>query len=207
MFERRLKVLLGLLGIALLCIVARLGQLQIVQAEYYRKRAEQSLTLRPRQIPFVRGSILDRTGEVLVRDEPCWGLTVDYSVIAADVGDQPAAIKRHIKRWKRARRYADATTDDEIEYALRDEVAAKWVVLARRYPDATTDQQIEQAFRDEVAAMWADMAEFSAGLRLSPAEEPRLHARDIYDQVVRIRRVVRDYRGFDAPIAEETTAH
>lgn len=179
MFERRLKVLLGLLGIALLCIVARLGQLQIVQAEYYRKRAEQSLAVTPRQIPFVRGSILDRTGEVLVRDEPCWGLAVDYSVIAAYVGDQPAAMKRQIRRWKRA----------------------------RRYPDATTDQQIEQAFHDEVAAMWAEMAEFSAGLRSSPAEEPRLHARDIYDQVVRIRRIVADYRGFDAPVAEETIAH
>ena len=178
-FERRLKVLLGLLGVALLSIVGRLGQLQIVQAEYYRKRAERSLSLTPRQIPFVRGSILDRTGEVLVRDEPCWGLTVDYSVIAADVGDQPAAIKRHIKRWKRA----------------------------RRYPDATTDQEIEQAFRDEVAAMWADMAKFSTSLRSIPAKEPRLHAWDIYEQIVRIRRVVADYRGFDAPVAEETIAH
>ena len=70
MFEARLRILLGVLAVAGLVIMVRLVQLQVVRADYYRGRAEQSLLLKPKQLPFVRGSIIDRTGEVLVSDEP-----------------------------------------------------------------------------------------------------------------------------------------
>ena len=88
-FETRLKVFLGFAGVLLLVIVGRLIQLQIVHADYYRGRAQRGLALRPKQIPFARGSILDRRGEVLAADEPCWDVNVDYRVIAASVGDVP----------------------------------------------------------------------------------------------------------------------
>ena len=128
MFEARLKILLGVLAVASLVIVGRLAQLQVVRADYYRRRAEQSLLLKPKLLPFVRGSIVDRTGEVLVSDEPGWDLKIDYRVIAADMEEKPAAIKRMIKRWKR--RYPYATTDAEVEQAFRRELASMWVEVA-----------------------------------------------------------------------------
>lgn len=127
-FERRLQVLLGIVGVALLIIVGRLTQLQIVQADYYRKRAQRSLRHRPTQIPFVRGGILDRTGETLVRDEPCWNLTIDYDVIAADMGE-PSALQRQAKL--RRGRYPHAATEGEIEQAFRNELAVMWSDIAR----------------------------------------------------------------------------
>jgi len=187
-FERRLKVLLGLMGAAALFVVIRLGQVQIVQGEYYRQRAERSLTLQPRQIPFVRGAVYDRTGEVLVRDEPCWGVAIDYGVIAADVGSNPAAMGRQIKRWKRAGWYDWPPGDPRVGRPLSDE-------------------EVEQAFRHELSTMWIQMAGFAAGLRSVPVEDPRERARDIRDHVVRIRKAVADRRGFDAPVAEETVPH
>ena len=112
MFEGRLKALLIVLVAATLVMVARLFELQIVRADHYRQRAERALLLRPKQLPFVRGSILDRTGEVLVRDEPCWDVKIDYSIIAADVEQTPRAVKRSLARWKRAGRYPGAQTDE-----------------------------------------------------------------------------------------------
>ncbi|MGB2986429.1 MAG: hypothetical protein WBE26_11150, partial [Phycisphaerae bacterium] len=179
MFERRLKVLLIVMGVALLIIVGRLGQLQIVQGAYYRQLAERSLLLRPAQLPFVRGRILDWTGEVLVSDVPCWDLSIDYSVIAADVGEEHSAIKRQIKRWKRA----------------------------DRYPQATTDEEVEGAFRNELSTMWRDIAWFISDNRPIALEELRDRASDIYDHVMRIREAVAARRGFDAPVAEERVSH
>ncbi len=178
MFERRLRILLGVFGVLLLVIVARLGQLQVVQAEYYRKRAERSVKVRPKSIPFVRGSIRDRTGEVLVREEPCWELAVDYDVIAADVGHDDDAMQRRVRRLKR-----------------RD-----------RYPDALTDEQLERAFRDELSVMWSEMVRFVGGADRVESAAPREYARGLYDRIVRIRSAVARRRGFDAPVAEERKA-
>ena len=130
MFENRLRVLLGALGLGAVVLLARLGQLQIVNADYYRQRAERSLILTPTQLPFVRGSILDRNGEILVSDEPCWDLTIDYGVIAAESEDAPSVILREIKRWKRAGRYSSALPDDQIQDAFRQEIAAMWGELS-----------------------------------------------------------------------------
>ncbi|MCH7704490.1 MAG: hypothetical protein IIB61_05210, partial [Planctomycetes bacterium] len=81
MFERRLKATLSLLAFALAIIVGRLVHLQIVRAEFYRDRTSQMMLREPIVLPFVRGRVLDRTGEILVSDEPCWDLCVDYGVI------------------------------------------------------------------------------------------------------------------------------
>ena len=178
MFRRRLKVLLAMLGVALLAIIARLGQLQIVQADYYRREAERSVLTKPTSLPFVRGRILDRTGKLLVSDVPCWDLCVDFGIIAADVGDDPSAMKRHVASWRRA----------------------------GRYPQAKTDEDFEAAFRGELSAMWREMAPFVSDVDPVGADL-RNAAREIYDNVVRIRQAVAEWRGFDAPVAEETLAH
>ncbi|MCH8966338.1 MAG: hypothetical protein IID43_01550, partial [Planctomycetes bacterium] len=84
MFERRLKLLLVAAGLVALVIVGRLIELQVVHAGYYRKRAERSMRLRPRPLPFIRGAIVDRNGEVLVSDQACWDLTLDFRILSAD---------------------------------------------------------------------------------------------------------------------------
>src|SRR3990172_11647640 len=130
MFEKRLRILLGVLALAALVLLGRLGQLQIVHAEFYRQRAERSLLLTPTQLPFVRGSIRDRNGEVLVSDEPCWDLTIDFGVIAAACEEAPSAIVREIKRWKRAGRFPKTEPDEEVEEAFREEIAVMWEDLS-----------------------------------------------------------------------------
>ena len=180
MFENRLRILLGVLGLAALILLARLGQLQIVNADYYRQRAERCLVLTPTQLPFVRGSIHDRNGEVLVSDEPCWDLTIDYGVIAADSEGAPSVILREIKRWKRR----------------------------GRYPIAVPDEQAQDAFRQEIAAMWGELAALTAPSNAPLSVfSLRARARDVYDHIAGIRAGVAARRGFDAPVAEEGQPH
>ncbi len=178
MFERRLRVLLGLLGLATLVIVTRLVDLQIVHGEEYRRRAERALILRPRQLPFVRGSILGRSGEVLVCDEPSWDLKIDYRIIEAEVGDDPSAIRRALRRWK------------------------------KHYPIAAPEAEREQAFRADLTAMWEWMAtRFSPPASPLSVLDLHKRARDIYDRVQRIHRAVARRRGFESPVAEERRSH
>lgn len=179
MFERRLRVLLCLSGIALLIVIGRLAQLQIVQAGYYRSAAQASLLLRPTQTPFVRGSIVDRTGEVLVRDEACWDVAIDFAVLAADVSGDADGALRVAARYRRRDGYRAGLIADELAVS----------------------------FRGDLREMWVELARFSAGRRAVAVEELRARAKDIHHRILRIRRAVARRRGFDAPVAEEGRSH
>ncbi len=63
MFEKRLRIFLSVLAFALLVLVVRLAELQLVHGAHYRARAEQAVISAPSQLPFVRGTIRDRRGE------------------------------------------------------------------------------------------------------------------------------------------------
>lgn len=175
MFERRLRACLIVLGMVAFVLVVRLGELQFVHADYYRHRAEQSLILSPTATPFVRGSILDRTGRVLARDEANWEVAVDFDILAADVGGEEAELTRQGKRWSRA----------------------------RGYPGGEDQGAAVSALRADLAEMWRDLAWFQADVEPTSVESLRDRARVSYDRIMRIRRTVAERRGFDAPVAEE----
>ena len=189
MFETRLKLLLFVLGGAGLILVARLFQLQAVQADYYRKRSERAVRLEPEVLPFVRGAIRDRTGEILVADEPSWDVRVDFAVLAADVGVERDRSRR-FRNWTRRHRFTPAFRSWKGRH---------------QSPDRDT---LERAFRTELHAMWMDMAAFS-GPQQGDADVEVLQrrAREIYDRVLRIHQIVSDRRGFPTTVKEENIAH
>jgi len=189
-FESRLKASLIVLAAALLVIVGRLVHLQVLRADFYRGQAERLLIRRPEPLPFVRGSILDRGGGVLVRDEPCWDITVDYGVLAAAVEEEAVLLERHVtegpstasregKRWRRAGHYVRGLAEEATVQALREDVARMWTALAPHALRAT-----------------------GVGI-----EELHHRAREIHDRVERIRRAVAARRGFAGAVAEEADAH
>lgn len=177
MFDQRLKLLLVLTGLATLVVGARLFQLQVVDASYYRARAEQSLLSRPRVLPFVRGRLLDRTGALLVGDQACWDVTLDFGAIAAVMGDQRRSFLRRLRRW-----YGGGKNSEPIG-----------------------DADLLRRFQEDVARMWPDLAALDpAG---EPVATLRRRAARIYRRITRIRELVAKRRGFDSPVAEERTAH
>ncbi|MCH8253709.1 MAG: hypothetical protein IID36_14780, partial [Planctomycetes bacterium] len=180
MFERRLKATLSLLAFALAIIVGRLVHLQIVRAEFYRDRTSQMMLREPIVLPFVRGRVLDRTGEILVSDEPCWDLCVDYGVIAMRNRHIAAAVKR----WGRRNRYPS------VEMLAVDEKL----------------EAVKKAYLSEVDQMWRDISRFASLPDADPTERI-VEPGSIFERVDKIRRSVAGRRGFDAAVREETWAH
>ena len=84
MFERRLGLLLFILGIPTLVLVLRLGQLQLVSATEAEQETEALLYRPPQYFPCLRVSITDRFGTPLAYDAPSWDVEVHYGVLADD---------------------------------------------------------------------------------------------------------------------------
>ncbi|MDB5328017.1 MAG: spoVD [Phycisphaerales bacterium] len=82
MFERRLHVLLIVLTIVCCALVLRSFSLQVVGQAKWTKQSEDALT-DEREIPTVRGRILDVKGRELAVDQPCIDACVQYYAIAA----------------------------------------------------------------------------------------------------------------------------
>lgn len=83
MYERRLKVFLGILIAITATLLVRCAQLQIVDGQVYQEKAARSMR-RPELIETTRGSILDLRGRELAVDEPCLAASVDYRAITRD---------------------------------------------------------------------------------------------------------------------------
>ncbi|MBK9118053.1 MAG: hypothetical protein IPM18_00375 [Phycisphaerales bacterium] len=127
MFQRRLAWLWGLLTALALAIVVRLAQIQVVQAEDYTALAERILTRPVRYIHASRGSILDRNGRVLLRDEPAADVSIHYAVLAGE--------RSYLQRAAQAARRNDpALARLEVEQIVDDwlaiEIPHMWNRLA-----------------------------------------------------------------------------
>jgi len=175
-FERRLKVLLALLSAAVLVIFVRLVDLQIVHGSYYKERAARTLLQRPQTLPFVRGSVLDRTGRRLLWDAPCWDIRIDYSIIALD---KPRYLKQHIRRWRRNQRYGEGMSAAQVERALRADLHQMWrdlVDFASVDAPVTLDEMRERAreIKRRVEGVRAAVARRN-GFEMDVAEERMAH--------------------------------
>lgn len=85
MFQKRLTWFWVLLSAVTLVIVARLAQIQVVEAAHYQTLAERILTRRPEYVPARRGAILDRHGVPLVRDEPGYDISIHFGALTLRV--------------------------------------------------------------------------------------------------------------------------
>ncbi|NOX58309.1 MAG: hypothetical protein GXP29_05545 [Planctomycetes bacterium] len=117
-----MKILLMMLGFASAILVVRLIDMQIVHAHVYQLQAERALLLRPQVIPAVRGKILDRLGNVLVSDEPCWNIKVHYSVLSMDPDRLDAMINTLYLRHD----YGKGKSEDEVATAFANDLRFVW---------------------------------------------------------------------------------
>lgn len=143
MFERRLKILLGILAVIVVALLARAAQLQMGQRDYWQQEAADSLT-RLRFLETTRGSILDWRGRELAVDRPCTDACVNYQAIVRDPDEKWLA--------------AQAT--NRLINRLGD--AWKTIPKSRR----TTLIRVEvQQVRKDIEAMWDKLAEVSGRSR------------------------------------------
>jgi len=166
MFNRRLKVFFILLLVPVTAVVARLGQLQIRQADYFQNLADQAMVRPARYVPAVRGRILDRYGKILATDEPSWDICVHYGALAGDRD----YIERLAAEWRRKGRLPSHPEWDRKEQARVDQQ-----VVAER---------IEDSFR------------LVAELTGRPMDEVLEQRRTILERVAAVQRALLRRRGY-----------
>src|SRR5436190_12503574 len=135
MFERRLKIFLGILIGVTVILLVRAAHLQLAHGDYWRKQASEAVRRRTLVEP-VRGRIVDFKGNVLAEDVACTDAAVDYRAIDLNekwLTDQ-ALLRINAKfgvNYKRADKESrKKILDDEIDHVKAD-IARMWVVLAQ----------------------------------------------------------------------------
>src|SRR5438067_958624 len=130
MFERRLKILLGLVLVLAAVQLLRSAQLQLVQKGGWQKEAEKLMS-GTTSIETSRGRIVDRKGLLIAEDAACIDAAVDYRAIAID----PDWIKKQAQARLRHHGELSAGTSrellgDEMERVKAD-IDSMWALLAR----------------------------------------------------------------------------
>ncbi len=96
MYKSRIKTFLTIITLVMLALVARLGYLQVIKGDEYRRQAEQALQS-VELTSAVRGKILDRNNHVMAMDKRCFDFCLDYRFITSDrawIAQQQRAIAR-----------------------------------------------------------------------------------------------------------------
>src|SRR3954467_14125054 len=83
MFERRLKIFLGILIGVTLVLLLRAAHLQLANGDYWRKQASDTLH-RQTLVEPIRGKIVDFKNRTLAEDIACIDAAVDYRAIDLD---------------------------------------------------------------------------------------------------------------------------
>ena len=175
MFERRLKIFLMLLFAVTGVLALRAAHVQIVQREHWREQAVKQMT-RFREIPTVRGNIVDFKGKPVAVDRPCIDACVDFRAMT----DPPD------KEWVRG------VAADRLRLAMGDEFSK----AARATRTQMLDAEVVRVLAD-ISAMWGRLAKVS-GTPLAKVEE----ARDAIVHKVRMRRRHVWYRNYEQAVAE-----
>ena len=126
MFEKRLKWFSIFLALVALIIVARLIDIQILQAGDFEALAIRQLTRPTSYLPAPRGSIRDRNGRPLLSDVPAADICFHYGVLTG----RPGYLNQVARELHRRGEYPEAMPVTEIEDELRRDIAAIWQRLS-----------------------------------------------------------------------------
>src|SRR5213592_2457220 len=146
MFERRLKIFLGILLAFMSVLLLRAIHLQVFTRGQWLKEAE-DFNKKVAYVETTRGRILDRTGREIAVDEACMDACVDYRAIARNpkwLADQAASrlIDRLGDPYRKApRKQREKMLADEVAAVNRD-IDCMWDALAKE--SGQTREQIDE---------------------------------------------------------------
>jgi penicillin-binding protein 2 len=81
MFHRKLYIFIGICILGMMICLVRLWDLQVTDCLRARQRIERLRILPPRQLPTLRGKIMDRNDRVLAADQPFFYLQLNYELL------------------------------------------------------------------------------------------------------------------------------
>lgn len=132
MYKQRIRIFQVVIAIGFAVVIVRLGYLQIVRGEDYRRRLE--LELRSVELlPAMRGRIVDRNGMILAMEDGCYEFSLDYRFLVSDA--------KWIARQKKRIASREGVSRSEAEAIFVRRRAATWQLAAEASRTAGTDLQ------------------------------------------------------------------
>jgi len=82
MYSKRVKIFIAIIASAMLICIGRLVQMQLVDSSYYRQQVAdlKNLQSTSQQLTTLRGSILDRNGQILAEDVATFNVNIAYKL-------------------------------------------------------------------------------------------------------------------------------
>ncbi len=157
MFHRRLLLLLVMVVVGMFALIGQLYRLTVVQGAQHLTEVESALVDRE-LLPTYRGRIVDRKGEVLALDRPCFDILVDYRLISGEWAIAAAgseARRTHRDEWNELSRARRDELIEEYRPRYDRQVEAVWRDIARL--GNVPLEEIEQR-RDAISARVENMA-------------------------------------------------
>src|SRR5215469_14730670 len=135
MFERRLKIFLGILLSVITVLLLRAIHLQVFTKRDWLKEAE-DFNKKPAYVETTRGKILDHNGCEIAVDEACMDACVDYRAISRDAkwidGLAAARLKDRLgKQFDKTRgKEREGLVADEAQ-VVNQQIDQMWDLLAK----------------------------------------------------------------------------
>ena len=180
MFERRLKIILGLLGLVVAGLVLRAADVQLLDREYWKSQALDAMTHTDLVEP-TRGRILDFRGRVLAEDRPCIDACVDYRAVTTEADDA----------WVKEQAIA------RLHEQLGDPYATASGAERTRMREAEM-----QSVRADIETMWEKLAKLS-GRSMDDIDA----VRESITRRVEMRRRYVWYHNFEKAVAKQAATH
>jgi len=193
MFQRRLMMLAGAMGVVLLVLGAASARLTVGPSHEERLARADDALVRERLIPTRRGRVLDRHGRVLAEDVPGWAVSVDYSVISGE--------------WPYRRALAEARASDARRWAELDRFEREaWVSELQVKYDMQVDQlwqtlsELGGIEREELDRRLSETVERVTEIATSVADRRRTRLAELSEEPVAWSEAVQ-------PVMEQTWRH
>jgi len=133
MFHRRLLLLLVMVALGMSALVGQLYRLTVVHGAEHLSAAE-AVLVDSELLPTYRGRIVDRRGEVLALDRPCFDILVDYRLISGEWAIAQAgseARRLHREQWNELSRASREALIDQYRPRYEREAEEVWREIAR----------------------------------------------------------------------------
>jgi penicillin-binding protein 2 len=214
MFERRLKILLGVLAGFTLVLLFRAGWLQVVQGSEYQKLAMET-GRRSSYVETQRGAIRDFKDRVAAEDAPCIDAAVDYRAIDLEPKESQEWLRTQAKNRLSARGVLKGDREDRTRMidhevdAVKEDLQGMWRTMAEvagKTPDdieeikATIVRRVQMRRR----YVWYKRYEEAKEKHANQAkdDEPKW-----YDWLVDDKQAAPQLDSFKVMVAEQTEAH
>ena len=135
MFERRLKIFLGIVLTFMSILLLRAVHLQVFTKSEWLKEAE-DFNKKTAYVETTRGRILDHTGREIAVDEACMDACVDYRAVSrnekwlGEVADARLKDSQGDQYRKASKKQRDAMLANEVA-AVNKDIDAMWDLLAK----------------------------------------------------------------------------